>query len=120
LGAFLLILGFYFIKYILLYTGVVMFKISLIIATSVITFGCASSYPERASKSASYGNETTIETNSAGVEVICRKKTSTGSRVRVTERCATQAQWDAFDEEVSRRMKDMTNSNTTRTDGAPM
>lgn len=71
---------------------------------------CVSGDSQYAGKRADFSGGTSVKTNEAGEEVICRKKTQTGSRLRKTERCATQAEWDAFDEEVQRRMKDMTNA----------
>lgn len=76
--------------------------------------GCASSSAEYSGKKATYANETTTETNEAGEEVICRKKIATGSRVRATKRCATQAEWDSYDDEVKKRMKDMTHARSTK------
>ncbi|MEQ3747398.1 MAG: hypothetical protein ABNH53_14325 [Henriciella sp.] len=76
--------------------------------------GCVSSSAEHAGKKATYANETTVQTNEAGEEVICRKKVETGSRLRATKRCATQAEWDAYDDEVKKRMKDMTHARSTK------
>jgi hypothetical protein len=85
-----------------------------IIAASAALFGLAACVSgqttEYSGKRADYSSKTTIEANEDGEEVICRKKPQTGSRVRMTKRCATQAEWDAYDEEVQRRMKDMTNA----------
>lgn len=91
-----------------------MIKVLLVATAGLALAGCASSSAEYAGKKATYANETTTETNEAGEEVICRKKIATGSRVRATKRCATQAEWDTYDDEVKKRMKDMTHARSTK------
>jgi hypothetical protein len=89
-----------------------MLKIMLAASAGLVLVGCATS-GEYDGKRADYSDKKTVETNAAGEELICRKKTETGSRLRGTKKCATQAEWDAHDENVRQSMKDMTNGRGT-------
>lgn len=86
-------------------------RLLLVCASAVCLAACATDTTTQLSAERDFRNsKTTTDTNEAGEDVICRTKAQTGSRLRKTKRCATQAEWDAFDEEVQRRMKDMTNA----------
>mgnify|MGYP001064746864 CR=1 FL=1 len=51
---------------------------------------------------------TSTETNEAGEEIICRRSKETGSRVKYTKVCGTQAEWDVMDDANNEMMRDMT------------
>lgn len=51
---------------------------------------------------------TTRNTNEAGEEIICKREYATGSRVKFTEVCGTQQEWDLMEAANQKQLKDMT------------
>lgn len=51
---------------------------------------------------------TTRNTNEDGEEIICKREYATGSRVKFTEVCGTQQEWDLMEAANQKQLKDMT------------
>ncbi len=88
-------------------------RVVVIVAAGLMLASCANR-AEIVANRADVDDRKTVETNEAGEEIICRKDKQTGSRIRVTKVCGTQAEWDKIDEENDKHMKDMNKSWTNR------
>ena len=68
----------------------------------------AQSDAEKVSRVSSQRTGTTTKTSEEGEELICRKDYATGSRVKFTEICGTEEDWERMDSETRDFMKDNT------------
>ncbi len=67
-----------------------------------------STSPQQVASAPSTKIGTTKGEDENGDEIICRRDYETGSRVKFTEVCGTQEEWDIMDRETRDFMKDAT------------